>query len=1424
MMKLYKDFYRMYGVRKDAQFLAPVMPLIADLKLPRDSIYHHVGQASVLDSGPASDDIMFNQYNKPIYVGHIVRNGDDLGHPRPVSLVADNEVRPYHTRNRRFKRMQDLEAVQRDDQTLIIYNYAFIPRFYAYNRSVYTDYNRWHNQQAAVWQNIADLMIANNRQHFIRAQLPKILPSVADLNTATNNMNQKMVTLFDTPESLFLLELWKWFGEDRETSLVSKVDKQHYSRVNIVFLESGRWVCFNLGLLDSWRKATKEELKKNPEANEKGLDASTLQRRFLRLVMSLFEARTVASSEITQVADRAPADDKSAAGAPVVDKAVKVPVLDRKTGKVQLVSPAESGEVLVHTIDAPDDSADSITDSTEISTKIDADLAELENISIRVRGVLNEQGQKVKEVVIEEAATLDEAYIKVARRYSESGDLSAAEYLRFEKAASAYKSIKAPDGTTLDKFIVIPKEAVALPESPNVVSDIPTVTDKTMLKSSLQTFDSKYVKEVFPRDVASMVLNVQNAGIAVTDYQVEEVKTVLGSYLDTTVKVLPIEGAPSTWRFKLPLLNEDGSYMANNVKYRLRKQRADLPIRKVAADRVALTSYYGKTFVTRSTKRVNDYGRWLSNAVMAKGLDDGDLTVKDMYPGNVFDHLFVSPRLYSILAMSFRGFSVSGFELSFDHSRRKSNYGEDTLKQYETDGAVVFGKNNKGQFLVMHKDDSLYVADQGKLIEFPPMEELLHLDGTRAPVDFSEVKVFGNAIPVGFVLAYEMGLQRLIDMLGVTPRRVQAGSRTNMLPHEYSLVFADETWIFSRNDAKAAMILAGFNEYRQAIRQYNAYDFDKRDVYWNVLDANKLSTRYIREMDLLYQMFIDPITKELLIDMREPTDFRGLLLRASEMLLTDSHPDELDSAYMRLRGNERMAGAVYSELVKAIRLHNGRSGKSRFPIDLYPHAVWQNIAKDPSNSLISEINPIQNLKEIEAVTYSGVGGRNSRSMTKHTRAYHDNDMGTISESTVDSGSVAINTFTPADPQFNSLRGTSRRYEIGKTGATALLSTSALLSVGSDKDDPKRVNFIAIQHSHGVACKGYSQAAVRTGYEQVLAHRVGDLFAVTAKQSGKVISKSDTGVVVEYADGKTQGYEIGRRFGAAAGLTIAHNVVSYLEEGQKFKEGDILSFNEGYFEKDVLNPRNVVWKSGILVKTVVMETTQTLEDSSSISQRLADQLRTPITKVRTIVVRFDQKVDRLVKVGAEVASEDILCVIEDPVDGENFLFDQESLDTLRVLGSQTPTAKARGVVERVEVFYHGEKEDMSDSLRTLATASDRELMKRNKSVGQEAFTGSVDESFRVDGDPLMLDRLVIRFYITTEAAAGAGDKGVFGNQMKTVFGEILPGEIKTEDGQVIDAVFGYKSIADRIVLSPEIIGTTTVLLDVIAQEAVRRYYS
>ena len=279
---------------------------------------------------------------------------------------------------------------------------------------------------------------------------------------------------------------------------------------------------------------------------------------------------------------------------------------------------------------------------------------------------------------------------------------------------------------------------------------------------------------------------------------------------------------------------------------------------------------------------------------------------------------------------------------------------------------------------------------------------------------------------------------------------------------------------------------------------------------------------------------------------------------------------------------------------------------------------------------------------------------------------------------------------------------------------------------------------------------------RTGYEQIIAQRTSDIFAAAAQQDGKVTSMTEKSLVVTYADGSQTSVELGLRHGTAQGTTYPHEVISDLKEGQKIKRGDILAYNRKFFEPDRFNPGQVTLKTGAIARTALMDVIDTLEDGSVISQELARELNTQTTEVRTLQVRFDQSVHELVKVGDHVDLETILCTIEDPETANNPLFDEVSLDTLRRLTALTPRAKVVGHVSRIECYYHGDFEDLSENLQALVGASDRRRKRQAKALGRKAFTGAVDTSFRVQGKALDLDTVAIQVYIDHDVSANTGD--------------------------------------------------------------------
>ncbi|MFO5795374.1 hypothetical protein, partial [Klebsiella pneumoniae] len=66
-------------------------------------------------------------------------------------------------------------------------------------------------------------------------------------------------------------------------------------------------------------------------------------------------------------------------------------------------------------------------------------------------------------------------------------------------------------------------------------------------------------------------------------------------------------------------------------------------------------------------------------------------------------------------------------------------------------------------------------------------------------------------------------------------------------------------------------------------------------------------------------------------------------------------------------------------------------------VELDPHVIWRKIVQDPTVATIEDSNPIANIREQEAMTYRGDGGRGPTSMVARTRIYGEADVGVITD-------------------------------------------------------------------------------------------------------------------------------------------------------------------------------------------------------------------------------------------------------------------------------------------------------------------------------------------------------------------------------------------------------------------------------------------
>lgn len=1054
-------YYRQAGLRRPVQLVAPTLRPVAQLQLPREAMLHHIPASDALYGIDQDEPILANE-KRMIPVEHVFKLTSDKGPPRPRPVAPMSMVREYRKRNRRTRPVMNMDSVLRDPVTPIIINYGLLPHLYRYTQTFLAGYNKWFNIQMTQVDNLNHYLKTTKRNQYIPATLPTRLPSRQQLERGSKLINRTVLQVFNEPSALVILELWKWLGEERTSSVFGKIAAKDLNRVNFIWEESGRWFVMNLGLLDSWRKS-----ETNKQAS---ITPAQMQRRFLRLLMFLFEARTVHGADNDVVtadpegaAQRVEANDAKTMQNPYVD------VVKHPTAKIEVQTDAGKRTLKLregldidhlpegnHVEETPANIAaidEAITRDIDALDHHFADIIDDTNDDIEIVEREKPQASDVDYRIEYQARdrTLADGIMDQADFYAKKGLLSPPEYRRLTALSTAYQKLPDPFGRaeSLEAASKVSYEELKIRKDIKI-PDSTTILDKSLLSSTLFDYEPRYISDILHKHIAASVLAVQSGGVAVTGFTVEDVEDAMGHYENYAVQLTPVRGKPSTVHFRLPKIQPDGTYRSNGTRVRLRKQRIDVPIRKFSPSKVALTSYFSKTFVSRSEKKVHDYPAWITNQIAARGLDVDDSSVSDIMLADVFDSYDVVPRIYSILAQRFRSFKSQGIEFFLDYQARHAHFGIEWVQAAEKQGWTVIGrKGNKP--VVVDGMNALYMLDGEKVDALGSVEQVLDLKGS-APIEMAEVKVLNKQLPLGVIMAYLMGLDQLIEVTRANPRRVPSGQRLQMSESEFAVRFEDEALVFSRDNRVAAMLFSGFNVYEEAIRNYNSTLFNSKDIYSNVLEQNRVGQRYLREAELMLEMFVDPMTRQILEEMKEPTDLIGLYLRSCELLMTDWSPDETDARYMRIRGYEKMAGTIYGELVRAIRGQRARGSVANAKIELPPYAVWQTITQDSANKLVEESNPIHNLKEKEEVTYSGTGGRSARSMVRRTRVFHDNDVGLISESTKDSGDVAITTFLTADPNITDMYGTSRKFDAERDGAASLLSTSALISPAADRDD------------------------------------------------------------------------------------------------------------------------------------------------------------------------------------------------------------------------------------------------------------------------------------------------------------------------------------------------------------------------------------
>lgn len=1442
MIILRDKFIKDFCVRKKEHLTNPPIHDMANFVLPKGSQLHYISKGDEIGIPEVND---YTGFVKDKVCAEFVLDYLDEreGGFKRVTVAKPAMVKDYFSTHHSIINAKINASTANQLKNLLVTNYGLMEAGIDYFHNDLSWYSQFLNKWRSIFKNVFEVAEKSPRMQFIVLDLPRVPPSLSLLKKTKTKLTKENIRKFGSTDRLLVAGLWDAYNDEPEIKLLNPSAKA-LANTFIIFRFNDNWLCYNMATVQSWLKTVD-----NPKGDFK---LTVFQKKFLVMLLTPI----MGSIDDIELDD----EDESVINTSDVPEAINKNNVNKaglnRDGSVEDLAQAFSkaldmAEDSIVTKDLSNDTSEDMEDereerALEILEEVNQDIVE-EQQDIEFHPETDSEETKVELPIIDYQEytatdlTHEEAFNKKLEEMTVGARLTPREVKGMAKLASSYKTIKDPRGQapSLEAASIITAEELTISKDKKFIDKKKLVADDSMLASTLKDFDQKYINSVMHKDIFNMVLNLQRHGFAIRNYEIKKHKELGDEYEIHSVKIIPIHGKESTISFKVPVIDKDGVFISRSVKNRMRKQRSDVPIRKVGHDEVALTSYMSKMFVERSQFSTSSSEIWLKSALIKLSNPDIKIAWGDtskpvniarvesnkakMTAAQYAEALKRTPRLYAQLARIVTQIKTPNYTFYFDVHRLNANFGEDVVSEFDSTRhtQILVGKG-KDTLLVLTNNHIVHecsINKKGENKELGHLLDLIGLDRSKSPLDAADIKILSKSIPLGVLLGFYLGLGTLLKTTKVKWQFVPKGSRLKDIPDDSIFIrFNDGTLCITEYDYKAQLIFAGYKRYQRFILSYDMHEFDKEITFGTIFSLAGLQARFLREFNILRSMWVDPITREELIRMGEPTDFILLLFRAVELLEFDQYPDEMDRAYQRDRGYERISGFIYEELITEIRKFDSNPIKGNAKLTMNPNQVWMRIIGDETTTPIEESNPIHNLKESEAVVYRGSGGRSARTMSVSTRKYTANAIGVDSEGTVDNGDAGTIKFLTANPNYNSVRGTINLLDnFDSSVNSSCMNTSTLLAPCVDLDDPKRRNFVQIQNSRTTNCAGMTVLPCRTGYEYVMAHRVSDLYASIAEEDGVVTSLTENAVIVKHASGKETIVELGKRDGKWSGKIIPHHVTCELKVGQKVSKGDTIAYNPLFFQKDVFTGE-LVYKTGMLCRTALVEEEYTYEDSCLISEKLASKLNTYNCEERTIKVLFEQDVNNLVKVGDDVNYDTVLCVIQNSVGGLNGKFAEGSLEALMDINSLTPKAKLTGKVTKISAVYCGDIEEMSPSLQKIVSSCDRQLFAKAKDMNKERVSGQKSVGDRHEGK--FIDANTVYITITFDITQGMeeGSKLVFGHQMKSVVSKIVSDGLTTEDGQEYDAKFSYASFAKRIVNSGLLVG----ILNTFMVEAGKRF--
>jgi len=940
------------------------------------------------------------------------------------------------------------------DKTLVVVNYGILNTRYRYNSNMLNRYYKWYNAYYKLTSQLTQLNYKTERNRFVTIQLPPSLPRRDRLDKYAEKVLSGHLDEIPVYSYFNLIDIWRYLTPElKDTSLLSKIPDNELKDTTLLLILDNKVVALNLNILAS----IVEEYKLPTKLKQHR--ASTVRKLFYLFLNNIINNKAETLDVIINKEDNISDIDIDISKGIVDNYDKEVPAITKPIEKSINLDEELDNKVKVNTIsdvvktDQPTNLVEDTID--EDDEYVTASPDEIKKLNIDTYVTVSDIDTLLKEV--------PNPALKLATqagKLADYGVISKNELNRINNTLIEQETLPSPfpnETISLKEMLDMSKDKIEISEESVSVTDNCTVKDKRINRNVVKNLEKQYIQERLKKDIARCVYHVQNAGILVDTYTVTEKENILGGTQEHAIRLKTLSGGTGVVKPILPIISEDGNMKLSMNVYRSRPMKTDLPIRKIDSTVVEISSNYGKYFIEKASYKKDDVGYWLRNKLLAlysKGEDVKDLV---LIPVNNTDCKI--PMLAALISRYVSSFKYKDMIFNFNYDTRNQLLVNKTITdvvKIENNNYILVG-NVKGIGILMDYENNLYKYENNKYISIGTMYDILGINKSEVPIEYTVFNLLKKKIPTAILLCYYIGLNNLLRILNVK-YYIKERDRTKIdLTDKYYVNFSNKVLVIDRDYGLGDMILGGLASLTNITPYIPINAFSNKDSFEVIFTSMELGTLYKNDIRLLEELFVDPITARLLLDMGEPITFKGLLIRANQMLVTDDykHPNSINDMY--LKGYERIGGMLYKELVTSIKDYENSSYYGKSKIAMNPYKILGNINEDSATVLVDDLNPLASLKQAEDTTVLGMLGRNKLAMSKSTRILHHSEIGIISEATKDSGDVGITGYMTATPSIKNTLGRVEPLKDGEDFAwTAVLSTGAMLAPFSTRDDTKRL--------------------------------------------------------------------------------------------------------------------------------------------------------------------------------------------------------------------------------------------------------------------------------------------------------------------------------------------------------------------------------